>query len=291
MTKNWFITGGTPGGFGMAYAEAALEIGDRVVLTARRPGELDDWAANHGDRVLVLPLDVTDAAQVQSAVRAAEEHFGSVDVLVNNAGRGWYGSIEGMADADVRAMFELNFFALLSVIRAALPGMRARRSGWIVNMSSVAGRTGASGFGFYCAAKFAVEAVTEVLADELAPLGIRVMAVEPGAFRTHAYAGFADEPITESIADYRPMLEQVRSAMMQQNGSQPGDPRRGVRAVITAMAQDPPPRRLVLGNGGVDAVVATLENSLTEVRTHEALSRSADFPAAVTGSYPGAGAS
>ena len=279
MAKNWFITGGTPGGFGMAYADAALEIGDRVVLTARRPAELDEWAAAHGDRVLVLPLDVTDAAQVRDAVRTAEEHFGGIDVLVNNAGRGWYGSIEGMDDADVRAMFELNFFALLSVIRAALPGMRARGSGWIVNMSSVAGRTGVTGFGYYSATKFAVEAVTDVLRQEVAPLGIRVMAVEPGAFRTHAYAGFADEPITESIAAYRPMLEQVRSAMVEQNGTQPGDPQRGVRAVIAAMAQDRPPARLVLGGAGSDTVVATLEESLTETREYEALSRGADFPA------------
>lgn len=286
--KNWFITGGTPGGFGMAYADAALEIGDRVVLTARRPTELEDWARAYGDRVLVVPLDVTDAAQVQAAVRAAEAHFGGIDVLVNNAGRGWYGSIEGMADNDVRAMFELNFFALLSVIRAVLPGMRTRRSGWIVNMSSVAGRSGVAGFGYYSATKFAVEAVTEVLAEEVAPLGIQVMAVEPGAFRTRAYAGFADEPIAESIADYRPMLEQVRSAMVQQNGTQPGDPQRGARAVIAAMAQDPPPRRLVLGSGGVDAVAAMLASSLADVRAHESLSRGADFPPP---DYPGAGAS
>ncbi|WP_307787123.1 SDR family NAD(P)-dependent oxidoreductase [Mycolicibacterium mengxianglii] len=277
-TKNWFITGGTPGGFGMAYADAALEVGDRVTLTARRPEELDTWARTHGDRVLVLPLDVTDAGQVQSAVRAAEKHFGGIDVLVNNAGRGWYGSIEGMADADVRAMFELNFFAVLSVVRAALPGMRARGSGWIINMSSVAGLRGIDGFGYYSATKFAVEAVTEVLREEVAPLGIRVMAVEPGAFRTRAYAGFADEPIAESIVEYRPMLEQVRAAMIEENGVQPGDPQRGARAVISAMAQDPPPRRLVLGSGGFDAVVATLEDSLAEICAHEALSRGADFP-------------
>ena len=135
-TKTWFITGGTPGGFGMAYADAALEIGDRVVLTARRPEEPDTWARAYGDRVLVLPLDVTDAEQVQNTVRKAEERFGGIDVLVNNAGRGWYGAIEGMDDAEVRAMFELNFFALLSVIRAALPGMRARGRGWIVNPSA-----------------------------------------------------------------------------------------------------------------------------------------------------------
>ncbi|GAB3228574.1 SDR family NAD(P)-dependent oxidoreductase [Mycolicibacterium hippocampi] len=276
--KTWFITGGTPGGFGMAYADAALDIGGRVVLTVRRPAELETWARFYGDRVLVLPVDVTDVEQVQTAVQEAEEHFGGIDVLVNNAGRGWFGSIEGMADADVRAMFELNFFALLSVIRAVLPGMRARGSGWIVNMSSVAGLRGVAGFGYYSATKFAVEAVTDVLRDEVAPLGIRVMTVEPGAFRTRAYAGFGDEPVAESIAEYRPMLEQIRAAMIEQNGTQPGDPQRGVRAVIAAMAQDPPPRRLILGSGGFDTVVATLEDSLTEIRAHEALSRGSDFP-------------
>ncbi len=126
MSRTWFITGGTPGGFGMAFAEAALEIGDRVALTARRPDELSQWAQGFGDRVLVLHLDVTDADQVRAAVGAAEDRFGGIDVLVNNAGRGWYGSIEGMAEADVRRMFELNFFAVLTVTRAALPGMRAR---------------------------------------------------------------------------------------------------------------------------------------------------------------------
>ncbi|CAH0210689.1 putative oxidoreductase SA2266 [Rhodococcoides fascians] len=120
MSKRWFITGGTPGGFGMAYAEVALGAGDRVVLTARRPGELASWADRYGDRVLVVPMDVTDAAQVLQAVRTAEEHFGGIDVLVNNAGRGWYGSIEGMDEASIRAMFELNFFAVLSVTRAVL---------------------------------------------------------------------------------------------------------------------------------------------------------------------------
>ncbi|MCT7661450.1 SDR family NAD(P)-dependent oxidoreductase [Mycobacterium deserti] len=279
MTRNWFITGGTPGGFGMAFAEAALDIGDRVVLTARRPAELAEWAQTHGDRVLVLPLDVTDAGEVQKAVGAAEKRFGGIDVLVNNAGRGWYGSIEGMNEAAVRAMFELNFFAVLSVVRAALPGMRARGDGWIINMSSVAGLRGVTGFGYYSATKFAVEAVTEALREEVAPMGVRVMAVEPGAFRTRAYAGFADEPIEEAIAEYRPMLEEVLAAMIAQDGKQPGDPRRGARAVIAAMAQNPPPRRLVLGSEGFDAVVATLEDSLAEIRARETLSRGADFSA------------
>src|SRR5688500_4569752 len=129
--RTWFITGGTPGGFGLAYAEAALDSGDRVVLTARRTEQLREWESLQQGRALVLPLDVTDDEQVRQAVRAAEEHFGGIDVLVNNAGRGWYGSIEGMADDAVRRQFEVNFFAVLAVIRAVLPGMRARGNGWI----------------------------------------------------------------------------------------------------------------------------------------------------------------
>lgn len=278
MTRRWFITGGTPGGFGVAFAEAALETGDRVVLTSRRPQELATWADQYGGRVLVVPLDVTDAAQVRQAVRAAEEHLGGIDVLVNNAGRGWYGSIEGMDEASVRAMFELNFFAVLSVTRAVLPGMRARGNGWIVNVSSVAGLVAAAGFGYYSATKFAVEAVTETLRDEVAAQGISVLAVEPGAFRTNAYAGFADEPVAEPIPEYHDLLEKVRAAFVQMDGAQPGDPRRGARAVIAALEQDSPPRRLVLGNGGYDAVIGTLEQSLIDIRESETLSRSADFP-------------
>lgn len=278
MSKRWFITGGTPGNFGMAYAETALEMGDRVVLTARRPEELATWADHYGDRVLVVPMDVTDAAQVRHAVRAAEERFGGIDVLVNNAGRGWYGSIEGMNEASIRAMFELNFFGVLSVTRAVLPGMRARRSGWIVNVSSVAGLLAAVGFGYYSATKYAIEAITDALRQEVAEHGISVLTVEPGAFRTNAYAGFASEPVAEAIPDYHDMLEQVRAAFIDMSGVQPGDPHRGARAVIAAMAQDRPPRRLVLGNSGYDAVIDALEQNLDDIRSNETLSRSADFP-------------
>ncbi|MEH3129667.1 MAG: SDR family NAD(P)-dependent oxidoreductase [Mycolicibacterium neoaurum] len=278
MSRRWFITGGTPGNFGMAFAEAALEAGDRVTITSRRPQELADWADRHGDRVLVVPLELTDATQVRRAVQAAEERFGGIDVLVNNAGRGWYGSIEGMDESAVRGMFELNFFAVLLVTRAVLPGMRARGKGWIVNVSSVAGLVSAPGFGYYSATKFAVEAVTDALRVEVAGQGISVLAVEPGAFRTNAYSGFANEPITEPISEYHDMLEQVRATFVEMDGVQPGDPHRGARAVIAAMAQDPPPRRLVLGNGGYDAVIDELEQTLAELRVNETLSRSADFP-------------
>ncbi|MER7674625.1 SDR family NAD(P)-dependent oxidoreductase [Kitasatospora sp. NPDC096128] len=276
--KTWFITGGTPGGFGTAYADAALERGDTVALTARRPHLLDDWARRHGDRVLVLPLDVTDTAQIRDAVQAAEARFKGIDVLVNNAGRGWYGSVEGTADADVRRSFELNFFSVTELLRAVLPGMRARGTGWIINMSSVAGLRGVPGFGYYSAAKFAVEGLTEVLRHEVAPFGINVLAVEPGAFRTRAYSAFADEPVSETVDAYLPFVESVRASMVDQDGRQPGDPHRGVRAVVNAMEQDPPPHRLVLGASGYDTVHGQLEGMLEELRAHETTSRGADFP-------------
>ena len=279
MTRRWFITGGTPGNFGMAFAEAALETGDSVALTTRRPQELAAWARQYGDRVLVVELDVTAPEQVQRAVREAEAYFGGIDVLVNNAGRGWFGSVEGMDESAVRAMFELNFFAVLSVTRAVLPGMRASGNGWIVNVSSVAGLVSAVGFGYYSATKFAIEAVTDALRSEVAEQGISVLTVEPGAFRTNAYAGFADEPVAEPIPQYRDLLEQVRVAFVEMDGVQPGDPRRGARAVIAAMSQQPPPRRLVLGNGGYDAVIDALEQTLADIRASESLSRSVDFPA------------
>lgn len=276
--RTWFITGGTPGGFGMAYADVALELGDNVVLTARRPHLLDDWAARHGDRVLVHPLDVTDAPQTHAAVRAAEERFGRIDVLVNNAGRGWYGSVEGTPDSDVRASFELNFFSVTQMLRAVLPGMRERGSGWIINMSSVAGLRSEPGFGYYSAAKYAIEGLTDALRHEVAPFGIKVLAVEPGAFRTHAYASFADEAVSETVAAYLPLIQSVRSSMIEQNGQQPGDPHRGVRAVVDAMNSATPPRRVVLGADGYAAVQGQLTDMAAELRAFEAASRSADFP-------------
>ncbi|MYR23545.1 SDR family NAD(P)-dependent oxidoreductase [Streptomyces sp. SID6137] len=276
--RTWFITGGTPGGFGMAYADAALELGDNVVLTARRPHLLDDWAARHGDRVLVRQLDVTDAPQTYEAVRAAEDRFGRIDVLVNNAGRGWCGSIEGMPDRDVRTSFELNFFSVTRMLRAVLPGMRERRSGWIINMSSVAGLRSVPGFGYYSAAKYAIEGLTDALRHEVAPFGIKVMAVEPGAFRTRAYASFADEAVKETVDAYLPLVNSVRASMIEQDGRQPGDPRRGVRAVVDAMNSLAPPRRIVLGAGGYVSVQAQLTDMVAELGAFETASRSADFP-------------
>jgi len=275
--RTWFITGGTPGGFGLAYAEAALERGDQVVVTARRPSELQEWADSHGDRVLVIPLDVTDAEQVRAAVKTAEDRFGGIDVLVNNAGRGWFGSVEGSPDETIRRTFDLNLFAVVEMIQAVLPGMRARGDGWIVNMSSVAGLVGAPGFGYYSAAKFALEGLSETLRHEVEPFGVRVLVVAPGAFRTKAYAGFQNEPVDETVDAYVPLVEGVKAAFVDHNGKQAGDPERGVQAVISAMNAPVPPHRIVLGNSGYDAVVAMHENALAELRANEKLSRGADY--------------
>jgi len=275
--RTWFITGGTPGGFGLVYAEAALAQGDQVVVTARRPAELQEWADTEGERALVLQLDVTDAEQVRAAVKTAEERFGGIDVLVNNAGRGWFGSVEGSADETIRRTFDVNLFAVVEMIRAVLPGMRARGDGWIVNMSSVAGLVGAQGFGYYSAAKFALEGLSETLRQEVEPFGVRVLVVEPGAFRTKAYAGFQNEPVNETVDAYVPMVEAVKAAFVDADGKQAGDPVRGVQAVISAMNAPVPPHRIVLGNSGHDVVVAMHENALAELRANEKLSRSADF--------------
>ncbi|WP_433125483.1 SDR family NAD(P)-dependent oxidoreductase [Micromonospora sp. CA-240977] len=275
--KTWFITGGTPGGFGLVYAEAALEQGDQVVVTARRPSELREWAEPHGDRVLVLQLDVTDVDQVRAAVTAAEARFGGIDVLVNSAGRGWYGSIEGAPEETIRRTFDLNLFAVVEVMRAVLPGMRARGGGWIVNMSSVAGLVGAQGFGYYAAAKFAIEGLSETLRQEVEPFGVRVLVVEPGAFRTKAFTYFQDEDVNEIVDAYVPMVEGVKAAFVDHNGKQAGDPVRGVQAVISAMNALAPPKRIVLGNSGYDVAVAMHENALAELRANEKLSRGADF--------------
>jgi NAD(P)-dependent dehydrogenase (short-subunit alcohol dehydrogenase family) len=277
--KSWFITGGTPGGFGPAFADEALGRGGRVALTTRKPDQLSAWANAYGDRLLLLPVDVTDPAQVNAAVAQAEARFGGIDVVVNNAGRGWVGSIEGMPDQAVRKVFELNFFAVLSVLRAVLPGMRARRSGTVVNISSVAGLAGEPAFGYYTAAKYGIEGLTDVLRQELEPLGITVFAVEPGAFRTNAYAGFATEPIDEGMADYEPLLKRVHTTMVDQNGKQAGDPRKAAKAVADAVFAEHPPRQLVLGGGGFDRAVGHLEQVLSGIRATEEVSRGVDFPA------------
>jgi NAD(P)-dependent dehydrogenase (short-subunit alcohol dehydrogenase family) len=196
----WFITGCSTG-FGRALARYTLDRGYRVVVTARNPADVEDLAAGNQERALVLALDVTKSAQIAASVQAVEAKFGRIDVLVNNAGVGYFGAIEESDEAEVRRMFEINFWGLVNMTRAALPGMRARRSGHIVNISSMGGVRGAPAVGYYNATKFALEGLSEALAQETAPLGVKVLIVEPSGFRTD-WAGRSANETQHRIADY-----------------------------------------------------------------------------------------
>jgi NAD(P)-dependent dehydrogenase (short-subunit alcohol dehydrogenase family) len=204
MTKQdapvWFITGCSTG-FGGALAKHTLDCGFRTVVTARDPQKIQDIVAGHTDQALVLKLDVTDAAQVNEAVNKAEAVLGGIDILVNNAGYGYLGAVEESEESEVRAMFEANFFGLSRMIHAVLPGMRRRRRGRIVNISSVGGLVGLPRVGSYNATKFAVEGLSEALAKEVEPLGIKVLIVEPGPFRTD-WAGRSLKQVHQEFADY-----------------------------------------------------------------------------------------
>ena len=217
----WFITGCSTG-FGRQIALEVLERGDRAVVTARDPQSVRDIAEGREDRALVLALDVTDRAQAEAAVKAAEEHFGRIDVLVNNAGIGYFAAVEESDEAEVRRMFEINLFGLARMIHLVLPGMRARRSGHIVNLSSIGGLRAFPGIGYYNSSKFAVEGLSEALAQEVAPLGIKVTIVEPSGFRTD-WAGRSANDAKVPIADYDATAGQNRGHIRGYSGAQPGD--------------------------------------------------------------------
>src|SRR6516162_11668720 len=229
----WFITGCSTG-FGRELARAVVARGFRAVVTARDPKQVEDLVAGHEDRAVALRLDVTDPAQVAESVQRAEEHFGGIDVLVNNAGIGYFAAVEESDEAEVRRMFEINFFGMARVTRAVLPGMRKRRSGHIINIASICGLAAIPSLGDYSATKFAVEGLSEVLALEVAPLGIRVTLVEPSGFRTQWAGGSAKDSSAREIADYAATAGATRRALRDLSGRQPGDPVRAARAIIQA---------------------------------------------------------
>jgi NAD(P)-dependent dehydrogenase (short-subunit alcohol dehydrogenase family) len=243
----WLITGASSG-FGRAIAEAALARGDAVVATARRTDGLDDLAP--GERVHVLPLDVTDAAQREAVVAEALERFGRIDVLVNNAGRTQVGAVEETTEEELRALFDLHFFAPAALTRAVLPHMRRQGSGAIVQMSSVGGQVTAPGFGAYCATKFALEGLTETLRDEVAGFGIHTLIVEPGAFRTGLFRPGAAYESAE-MPEYADTVGPTREYLRNNDGAQPGDPVKAAAAIIGALDAEEPPLRLVLGEDAI----------------------------------------
>ncbi|MGW4672381.1 oxidoreductase [Streptomyces sp. NPDC004324] len=261
----WFITGASRG-FGLEIARQALERGDRVVATARRPHEIEQALPGHGARLLAVPLDVTDEAQATSAVKAATDAFGEIDVLVNNAGRGVLGAVEETSGDAVRAVYDTNVFGLLNVTRAVLPVMRRQGRGHVLNLSSVGGFEGVAGFGVYCSTKFAVEGLSEALHQEVSPLGLKVTVIEPGYFRTDFLDGTSLHVEEQVIPDYEATAGAVRGVVPGLNHSQPGDPVKGAAAILRLVDTAEPPLRAQLGSdcaGAMDRKVAQLsEESL-----------------------------
>ncbi|MYX74171.1 MULTISPECIES: oxidoreductase [unclassified Streptomyces] len=264
----WFITGASRG-FGREIARQALDRGDGVVATARNSEAVTRALPGYGDRLLALALDVTDEEQVRTAVAAAVEAFGTIDVLVNNAGRGLLGAVEEASDAAVRAVYDTNVFGLLAVSRAVLPVMRRQRSGRVLNFSSLGGFSSSAGFGIYCSTKFAVEGISEAMHAELAPLGIGVTLVEPGYFRTDFLDAGSLHTEDTVIADYAATSGAVRGAVPGLNHAQPGDPVKGAAAVLALADAGTPPVRAQLGSD----CVAELERKIAQLREESAVWR------------------
>jgi len=272
--STWLITGCSTG-LGRALAEAVIAADHNAVVTARDVGNVADLAADNTDRVLPLPLDVTDTAQITNAVSQAEEKFGGVDVLVNN-GYGYRAAVEEGDDSDIRTLFETQFFGAVGMIKAVLPGMRARRSGAIVNISTIGVQIMPPGSGYYAASKAALEGMSGALHGELRPLGISVTVVEPGAFRTD----FAGRSLTESstvIDDYAETAGKRRKEHDTMHGTQPGDPAKAAKAIVAAVESDEPPAFLLLGNDALNTYRRLAAARLDTIQAWEHLTTITDI--------------
>ncbi len=273
--STWLITGCSTG-LGRALAQAVVEAGHHVVVTARDATTVADLADTAPDRALAVALDVTNAEQVTAAVQQAQERFDGIDVLVNNAGYGYRAAIEEGDDAQVRALFETHFFGTVATIKAVLPGMRERRCGAIVNISSIGVQLTPVGSGYYAAAKAAVEGMSGALHGELAPLGISVTVVEPGAFRTD----FAGRSLTQSatvIDDYADTAGRRRKENDTMHGNQAGDPAKAAGAIVTAVESGEPPAFLLLGQDALFSYRHIAERRATEISAWEELTASTDL--------------
>ena len=273
--STWFITGSSSG-LGRDLARAVLDAGHNAVVTARDAESVKDLVEAHPETALAVALDVTDSDQVASAVRAGEERFGTVDVLVNNAGYGYRAAVEEGDETDVATLFATNFFGPVALIKAVLPGMRARRHGAIVNISSVGARICPAGSGYYSASKSALEGMSGSLRKELAPLGVSVTVVEPGAFRTD-FAGRSLQQSASVIDDYAETAGKRRKEVDTAHGTQPGDPARAAAAIVAAVEADKPPALLMLGSDALSAIHGVFDAQLAELSTWEATSLSTDF--------------
>jgi NAD(P)-dependent dehydrogenase (short-subunit alcohol dehydrogenase family) len=269
MNRVWLITGASSG-FGRAITEAAVAADDTVIATARNKEVLSDIAAAHPGQVEALTLDVTDPAAIEAAVQDVIARHGRIDVLVNNAGRGHVGAAEETSDAELRSLFDVHVFGPAALTRAVLPYMRERRAGAIVQMSSMGGQLSFAGFSAYSGTKFALEGMSEALADEVRPLGIKVLIVEPGAFRTGLFGSTTG---SEQIADYSATVGPTRQMIQVSDGRQPGDPAKAAAAIITAVDAPQTPLRLPLGDDAVDAIRGHLDKVKAELATWEKVAR------------------
>lgn len=271
----WFITG-TSEGFGRDLVRAALEQGDRVVATSRTPEKVNALFPHHSDHLLVLQVDLCSASQINDAVKKAISTFGKIDVLINNAGFGLIGAIEEASEQEVLNLFQVNFFALLRATQAVLPHFRKQRSGHIVNISSIWGLTSYHGAGIYNATKFAVEGLSQALAQEVKPLGINVTIVEPGAFRTN-FLGNGNIYSSTIIEDYALTSGALRDQLKKGHGKQRGDTKLGAEAIIKAVTSSNPPLHLLLGPDAYEDANEQLDSLRQEFEEWRELSCSTDF--------------
>ncbi|MFF9000670.1 oxidoreductase [Streptomyces achromogenes] len=276
MSKVWLVTGASSG-FGRAITEAAVAAGDLVVGAARRPEALQDLVAAHPGKVEALRLDVTDGAAIEAAVADVVARHGRIDVLVNNAGRTHVGAVEETTEQELRDLFELHVFGPTALVRAVLPHMRERRSGAIVQMSSMGGQMSFAGFGAYSGTKFALEGISEALADEVADFGIKVLIVEPGAFRTSLF-GDGRAGASPDSGVYAKVSE-TRGFVSGTDGTQPGDPAKAAAVILAALEAERTPLRLPLGDDGVNAVLGHLDQVRAEVTEWEKQTRATGFDA------------
>jgi NAD(P)-dependent dehydrogenase (short-subunit alcohol dehydrogenase family) len=272
----WFITGCSTG-LGLALAKRVLQQGQRCAVTARNVAQITDLVAKFPNTAKAFALDVSDAKQIATVAAQAEAAFGRIDVLVNNAGYGYLAAVEEGDDDEVRAMFETNFFGLATLTKQLLPGMRSRRHGHIINISSVGGLIGNPGSGYYNATKFAVEGLSEALAKEVEPLGIRVTVVEPGPFRTD-WAGRSLKQTRNAIEAYANTAGARRAEISARSGKQAGDPERAAAAIMKVAESPEPPLNLVLGKDGLQRVRAKFSRLTTSMDEWETVTLSADFP-------------
>jgi NAD(P)-dependent dehydrogenase (short-subunit alcohol dehydrogenase family) len=274
-SRVWLITGCSTG-FGRALADAVLAKGDRLIATARKPEQLQDLVASYRGQVHSLSLDVTDLDNIRSAVTEAKDVFGRIDVLVNNAGYGALGAIEEVSDEAIRRQYDTNVFGTLNMMRTILPIMRQQRNGHILNLSSVWGMVSFATTGIHCSTKFAVEGLSEALSKEVAPLGIRVTIVEPGAFRTDFNGRSLSIP-EQQIDDYAETTGKFLEWSQQMDGKQPGDPEKAAQAIIRVVESDEPPLRLVLGEDAVNAIEQKLQSVKAELDKWRSVSLATAF--------------